>query len=54
MKGNQKYILKIYNFQYYQLIGMIWAFIRLYALILINKKSPEKKEKDKKRKKKIT
>lgn len=44
------FLLKMEDFQYYQLIGMIWAFIGLYALILINKKSPEKKEKEKKRK----
>ena len=44
-------LLKQENFYYYQLIGMIWAFIGLYGLILINK-SHEKKEKGKKRKKK--
>jgi drug/metabolite transporter (DMT)-like permease len=48
------FLLKMEEFHYYQLIGMIWAFVGLYALILINKKSPEKKEKEKKRKKKIT
>ena len=46
------FLLKMEEFHYYQLIGMIWAFVGLYALILINKKSPEKKEKEKKRKKK--
>jgi len=45
------FLLKMEDFHYYQLIGMIWAFVGLYALILINKKSPEKKEKEKKRKK---
>ncbi len=41
-------LLKIEDFYYYQLIGMVWAFVGLYALILINK-SHEKKKKEKKK-----
>jgi len=50
------FLLKMEDFHIYQLIGMIWAFIGLYGLILINK-NPEKKkkkEKEKKEKKEIT
>ena len=45
-------LLKLEDIHPYQIIGMIWAFIGLYGLILINNKRPEKKEKEKKEKEK--
>ena len=42
------FLLKMEEFHYYQLIGMIWAFFGLYALILINKRSTVKKDQEKK------
>ncbi|QEE15811.1 DMT family transporter [Promethearchaeum syntrophicum] len=45
-------LLEMEDFHYYQLIGMIWAFIGLYGLIIVNK-NPKKKEKEKKEKNEI-
>jgi len=42
------FLLKMEDFHTYQLIGMIWAFIGLYGLIIINKNPEKKKKKEKK------